>query len=712
MNPAIRRDWKPRQAFQLDPQASTQQQPTQRGGIDPTAFISEAGGIGGAVAGAKIGAGLGLFGGPVGAGIGGVLGAGIGGFLGGTGGRLAENKIRDDEFRAGDALKEGAMSGLFGAGPIRLGKLGVGAVRGGTAGASKQLGTSLLAGRGAKLEKAGGNLMASQTNLTRAEMRKLGAPVNQSFSNLQKRTGLTNIDELVTVAKDVTGENGTMTELVRNAIGNTRGVDISDLGRVAERLITDQAPLLTGATRKSVMEQVKNSVVKAYGGSQGSLSTQANPFEVFDTARVFERLAADLRRLPTPTARDTQLAKVYQELAGEITGRLYSAPGVQEGVKQAAPAAASAFRQIAGQSTGRTKKAYNKLADEVLKAENVKEVRSLQRDFVNMLKIDEATQRAAQGAGQAFGGQLTGMGRLVQRPLNAVAVPLDAASGPVGGRLAQAGRRLQTPAGQPSPIGSGVRAGIGASMVGGQPQEMKAQNLESALMGDSVFQQAPMQGQEMGFGQQMGGLEQMLSQQSANPYPRENLLYDLQRDPANAQEYIKQYALLQEIFGEQEQQLTPERAQYLQTTMTSGATVLDDATRALEVLQRGGPLNAAAGTIPSRFGFIRETPAGQLRDLVNSVKANIGIDTLLSIKQSGAGLGQVPQSQLEELQRVLGELDPGMNAKQLERNLTRIQSIYGDIVQNLQSELNQGGGFAPQYAQNIGLEQALTGGMR
>lgn len=75
-----------------------------------SSIISELGGAGGAAGGAALGTAL-L------PGIGTVLGAGIGGFLGGTGGRLAENKIRDDEYRLGDALKEGAWSGaLSGAG--------------------------------------------------------------------------------------------------------------------------------------------------------------------------------------------------------------------------------------------------------------------------------------------------------------------------------------------------------------------------------------------------------------------------------------------------------------------------------------------------------------------------------------------------------------------------------------------------------------------
>jgi hypothetical protein len=100
-----------------------------RGGFI-TSLISEAGGTGGAIGGASLGATIGSVVPGIGTVIGGLAGAGIGGFLGGTGGRLAENKIRDDEYRVGDALKEGAISGVAGAGPLRLGKLGYGITKG------------------------------------------------------------------------------------------------------------------------------------------------------------------------------------------------------------------------------------------------------------------------------------------------------------------------------------------------------------------------------------------------------------------------------------------------------------------------------------------------------------------------------------------------------------------------------------------------------
>lgn len=71
-----------------------------------TALTSELGGAGGAAGGAAIGT-------AIAPGIGTLIGGALGAFAGGTGGRLAENKIRDNKFNVGSALGEGATDAVF-----------------------------------------------------------------------------------------------------------------------------------------------------------------------------------------------------------------------------------------------------------------------------------------------------------------------------------------------------------------------------------------------------------------------------------------------------------------------------------------------------------------------------------------------------------------------------------------------------------------------
>lgn len=147
-------------------QTTTQAAPKKKGrGGFLTSLISEAGGTGGALGGAALGTAL-L------PGIGTAVGAGLGAFLGGTSGRLAENKIRDDEFKVGEALKEGAISGVMGAGPIKLVKGAAGAVKGAAKGTgavqgaqdavSKSFLSNLTGRTGKRLTEAGSGLKADK----------------------------------------------------------------------------------------------------------------------------------------------------------------------------------------------------------------------------------------------------------------------------------------------------------------------------------------------------------------------------------------------------------------------------------------------------------------------------------------------------------------------------------------------------------------------
>jgi hypothetical protein len=115
-----------------------------------------------------------------------------------------------------------------------------------------------------------------------------------------------------------------------------------------------------------------------------------------------------------------------------------------------------------------------------------------------------------------------------------------------------------------------------------------------------------------------------------------------------------------------------------EVVMTAAQTVFEDATRALNVLDKYG--KAAAG-IGGLTASIPATPAKELDGHIFSMKGNIGIDQLLKIKASGAGLGQIPQAQLEMLGAMLGNLDVKQNPRVLRENINRIQEIYSDIVE-------------------------------
>ena len=59
---------------------------------------------------------------------------------------------------------------------------------------------------------------------------------------------------------------------------------------------------------------------------------------------------------------------------------------------------------------------------------------------------------------------------------------------------------------------------------------------------------------------------------------------------------------------------------------------------------------------------------------------------MLDIKASGAGLGQVPQSQLEMLASVLGQLNTAQDRETVRFNVQRVLDLYSDIVRQAGGE--------------------------
>lgn len=208
-----------------------------------SSLIGEAGGLGGAAGGAAIGTAL-L------PGIGTVGGALLGSFLGATGGQAVENKVRDDEFRIGDAAKFGAVEGVFSAGPLRLAKgavTGAKALRGGTnlAEALVKAGDDAanFSIRGAA--RAGTN-KAAQKAAGRFSDANLGLSPTQ-FENIQKSTGMDVQDILKREnlfgksSKDISSKLSELNREFSEKIKNVRDLDISTIQTKFQEKLT---PLL------------------------------------------------------------------------------------------------------------------------------------------------------------------------------------------------------------------------------------------------------------------------------------------------------------------------------------------------------------------------------------------------------------------------------------------------------------------------------------
>lgn len=111
--------------------------------------------------------------------------------------------------------------------------------------------------------------------------------------------------------------------------------------------------------------------------------------------------------------------------------------------------------------------------------------------------------------------------------------------------------------------------------------------------------------------------------------------------------------------------------------LRGASTVPVDIDRALKLIDSDPSITGFSGGMISH---IQGTPAYDLKELIGSVQSQIGIDTLLDIKRSGAGLGQVPQTQLEMLSSILGNLNQAQSKDQLIFNLRRVKELYNGIL--------------------------------
>lgn len=116
---------------------------------------------------------------------------------------------------------------------------------------------------------------------------------------------------------------------------------------------------------------------------------------------------------------------------------------------------------------------------------------------------------------------------------------------------------------------------------------------------------------------------------------------------------------------------------------TIASTVIVDAQRALDLIDED---STTTGLDAWALRVMPSTKAYALDQMVKSIQANIGIDKLLDIKASGAGLGQVPQSQLEMLASVLGQLNTAQDKETVRYNVKRVLDLYSDIVRKAGGE--------------------------
>jgi len=141
-------------------------------------------------------------------------------------------------------------------------------------------------------------------------------------------------------------------------------------------------------------------------------------------------------------------------------------------------------------------------------------------------------------------------------------------------------------------------------------------------------------------------------------------------------------------------------------TANAANIVLDDISRAREIVMNANPLNPAVGFGSGLARGVEGSNATNLYELTQTIRGNIGFDRLQQMRESsptGGALGNVTEQELATLQSVMGSLAQSQNEEQFLYNLDRLEQVYSGILRKASAYPN-----AAQFGFGGGAQQAPT----
>ena len=342
-----------------------------------------------------------------------------------------------------------------------------------TGGALYGLG-KLFSGLKGGLKRVGESTIQSQYNVPRSAARSM--KIRETVQKLSDY-GINNIDDITPAAERVTGSNGVLSRIVRDAAGQADDVPTNGLIKIAQNIADD--PSIQAGQDKKLFEFFKKGIKSLYDTTGNKPPTGGNPLQVLDYIRTLEGKAAGITRGRASymiTDAEKALANSYLSFADELSGRLFQQAGADKIAVNLAQ-----NPQILAELA----KVSPKLAEAASKATSVSQLRSLAAPFVRGAKLVTETEAGRNLATNTAAGAVTGLGKLVQNPLNLIAVPLstNTVNATLGGAIRSSGNLVPQVAEKaltnPAVVNTGSRIGgmLGNILSAGQPQETNQQDV-------------------------------------------------------------------------------------------------------------------------------------------------------------------------------------------------------------------------------------------
>lgn len=573
--------------------------------------ISTGGGVAGALGGAATGAAIGSVVPGIGTIIGGLIGGVAGGALGSGGGELAENAITGEKDIWQNVGKEALLGGVFSAPPLRAGKAIIGAGKALATGAGGQAAKtaaeaaltkpgliSQALGKGGKaLGGLTDDLAVKQFRLSPSQTANFKKKFGEDAGKVINRYGFSSVDDIAT--KGVGPLQEQFGQLTRN------------IGQVSRDDVASAFNKKIDALRKSAVQD-NQIIAKQLESQRDSVLQQFGQSGVLDGVSL-NSLRGEFDKLVNYTQQAANPARY------DVNKR--SADAIREVLQGSDP-------------TGTLKN----VGKEISKLRQLQDV-AMRQDELGRGSLP-ANMTGLLGAGVAGGLTadpiMAAGGFAATKAINSEAGRKALNQGVEGlsGRLTSMGNAPVNPMGIVPTIGRQV---AGRAVFGGGAQEPAPSSLEDTLMGQSSLGISnPMttssaQSASVPITDSMGqSYTQSQDMATQNPYGQANLMYDMQRDPANAEKYIAYYQMLQDVFA------GPEQKPLSQSNQSALASA-DNADNTLSQLES---LYSAAGGGSGRVGGFFQNVAGQAGfDKNASVYNSLSQASVTQIAKALAGAG-------------------------------------------------------------------------
>lgn len=589
--------------------------------------ISTAGGILGGIGGSFVA--------PV---AGTAAGAGAGAALGET----LENALMGESLTK-NVAKEGALGAVFGAGPIKLLKGGAALATGkGVQAASQAAMTPLRQTAGKAVTGAADDLAVKTFRLNPSQLRNFQSKFGEDAGQVIRKYGFQNADDIAVKGIEP------LQQQFDEAIGGIAGVTKDSL----QKNLMKRAAALSKSgpsDSRALGKQLETEIGTLLKGKGDVL----DPKELNVIRRQFDDLVNYTEKVANPSRYG-------------VNKRM--ADGIRETLQQA--------DQTGGlKDLGRELQKLRQLSDAAGKQTQ------LGRGSLP-LSLPALLGGGVGGAAAGLpGAAVTTAGTMVANSPAGRKATLKGAE-TLAGALTRSGARA---AGQ-SPKGIAGRQIAQNLLI---PRQAGDNSLEAAFTQDlpNSSQATPMttpnmnspMSSNMGEQYQMGG-------NNASPYSRQNLMADVQRDPANAEDYFKLYQMYDEVFSPKQEQEKP---------LNQGQQERADLIQALnntEGLMAGGSINY--GPVGSRIEGIKsmfnaadpETLAFKntvsgLRAAITKARAGASLTPgelkmLAQYTPSDSDSEQVVRSKLQQLRSLYGYQAPKGGGSSLEDALMGAQGAY------------------------------------